>query len=465
MTPNFSVYSWGTDELFPVLDTISLLREMRIMAETDETVGAMLWCIYSIMGQIEWSYVPQVDGIDAPDDEEAKKYADLATSMLHDMDRPFSDHIEDALSMIVAGFAPIEIVMKQRDGVSSRYNDGLYGIRSLNLLDQTTIWDWKYEGTQLVAMQQMSAGVRDGDGRIPLFKTLHYRTSSQYNNPRGRPLLKNAWRVWKLKKRAQDSEAIGIERDLCGLPVFEMPEEEIDAQFEVNKDTGEPTERALEAIAKVRAAQKAVADMRFNKSGGLVHASNTFADDVEGDTTKKYAFRIQTTGGQRSIDVRTTVRDYDHAITRVTMMQFLTLGQRSGGSYGLSEDQSSMAVGSIVALAGKIVREWNQKSVPLVWNVNALPNKYRPRLRHSDVNKNGITQLGQFLAGVGRAADLWGGDPTMRMAIAKAGNLAYDATAQTGAAKTHREAAEQAAEPPPPPAAPGAPPAPTEEED
>jgi hypothetical protein len=39
-----------------------------------------------------------------------------------------------------------------------------------------------------------------------------------------------------------------------------------------------------------------------------------------------------------------------------------------------------------------------------------MPDKYRPRLKHSDVNKNGIVQLGQFLTGVGKAADLWAGD-------------------------------------------------------
>lgn len=456
-TPEFGVFnSWGQSELYPAVNTAELLRDMRVMAETDETVGAMLWCIYSIVGEIDWTYVPQVDGVDAPEDEEAKKYSDLATSMLYDMDQPFSDHIEDALTMIVSGFAPVEIVMKQRNGSDSRFNDNFYGIRSLNLLDQTTIWDWKYNGTQLSELVQMGA---PDTGKIPLFKVLHYRTTSQYNNPRGRPLLKNAHRIWKLKKRAQDSEAIGIERDLCGLPIFEMPESEIDAQFEVDKQTGEPTEEAKRAIAMVTAAKKAVSDMRFNKSGGLVHASDTFYDDVNGDSTKKYAFRIQTTGGQRAIDVRTTVRDYDHAMARVAMMQFLTLGQRSGGSYGLSEDQSSMAVNSIVSLATKIVREWNQKTVPLVWTVNAWPDKYRPRLRHSEVNKNGIVQLGQFLGGLAKAENFWGNDPDMRMALAKAGNLPYDPAAQREAATTHQKTADMNSVAPKvaAPAAPGAP--------
>lgn len=435
----------------PELFGVDLIRDMYLMAETDETVGAMLYCIAATMRQIKWEYVPQIDGVDAPEDPEAKKWADLATTMLKDMDRPFDDHVEDLLSMLWAGFAPIEMVFKRRDGINSRFSDSYYGIAQLNLIDQTTVWDWVYEDNKPVAMRQMGAGVM-GRGLIPLAKTLLYRTSTQYNNPRGRPLLKNAWRVWRLKRKVQDSEALGIERELCGLPIFEMPEYLILQQFDVD-ETGAPTDDAKRAMAYVQAAKVATQDMRFNKSGGLVLPSDTWAEDVQGDTTKKYNFRIQTTGGQRSIDSRTTARDYDHAIARVAMMQFLTLGQRSGGSYSLSDDQSSMAVASIMALADKVTAEWNGKAVPYTWQVNVFPNKFRPRLKHSEVNKNGIVQLGQFLAGVGKAADLWGGDPKMRRAIATAGNLPYDNEAQEAAAASHREKAENEADPQPMPVA------------
>jgi hypothetical protein len=438
-TPNFSVFGWGVQsDLFSGVSSLALTRDMRLMAEEDETIGAMLWCISTVMAQIVWEYVPQVNGTDTPDNAEAKRYAELATTMLHDMDRPFSEHIDDALTMLWASFAPCEIVTKRRDGINSKYSDGFYGLEALNLLDQATIWDWKYNGHKLVAMQQQ-APTLSNDGMIPLYKVLLYRTNAQYNNPRGKPMLKPAWRVWRLKRKVQDSEAIGIERDLCGLPIFEVPEDLFDDQFEVDADD-EPTDAAKKARAMIRGAQDAVRDMRFNKSGGLVHPSNTYSDEVPTDITKRFNFRIQTTGGQRSIDSRTAARDYDHAIARVAMMQFLTLGQRSGGSYGLSEDQSSMAVNSIMAIANRIVAEWNNKVTPLLWTVNAFPPQYRPRLRHSDVNKNGIAQIGAFMSGLGKAADLWGGDAKMRVGLAKQANLPYDYDAQVAAAATYQQA-------------------------
>lgn len=477
MTPNFSIGGFGAGfELYtnflPDLTGHALLRDMFVMADTDETVGAMLYGITTTMRQITWDYVPQIDGVDAPEDPEAQKWAAIATQMIKDMDRPFDDHVEDMLSMIWAGFAPVEMVFKIRDGVGSRFDDGYYGIGALNLIDQTSVWDIVYDQQKPIGLKQMSLGGLGlnggtgvtGDGVIPLFKTLLYRTTTQYNNPRGRPLLKNAWRVWRLKKKIQDSEALGIERELVGLPIFEMPEELMLQQFETGAD-GQLTEDAKRAAAMVQAAKTATQDMRLNRSGGLVMPSDTYMEDGPGGAAvKKYNFRIVTTGGSRTIDSRTVARDYDHAIARVAMMQFLTLGQRSGGSYGLSEDQSSMAVSSIMALADKVTAEWNAKAVSLTWIVNAFPDKYRPRLKHSDVNKNSLVQLGQFLAGVGKAANLWGSDAKMRRGIAVAANLPYDSDAQDEAAKTSAEAADLLADPPEPTAAPGSAPAADEED-
>lgn len=458
-TPNYSFTGVGTGYDFyasslPELSGVSLVRDMFVMADTDETVGAMLYCITATMRQIVWALTPQVDGKDAPDDPEARRYADLVDGMLKDMDRPFSDHVDDVMTMLWAGFAPCEIVLKQRNAANSRFPDGFYGIDTLNLLDQTTIFDWLYEDHRPVAMRQYGFLIGGGGGGdIPLWKVLHYRTNAQYNNPRGRPLLKNAWRVWRLKRKVQEAEAIGIERELCGLPIFDVPQAVIDQQYETD-GSGALTKDAQHARSMIAAAQNAVKNIRLTKEGGLVIPSDTWADENEGDHARKFDFRILTSGGQRAIDSRTAARDYDHAIARVAMMQFLTLGQRSGGSYGLSEDQSSMAVNSIMALCDKLTSEFNRKAMALLWQVNAWPNKYRPRLSHSDVNKNSLTMLGQFFAGVGRAADLWSGDVKMRTALAKAAGLDYDHDAQTEAADTAIATAELAAKPQPPPVMP-----------
>ncbi len=421
------------DFFIPSLQGRPLLVEMERMWTQDETVGAMAFCIQTTMGQANWSHVPCVDGKpDTTDNADAKWAADFADSLLEDMDHSMADHIEEAISMIPLGFAPCEIVTKQRTGGDdSRFKDDYWGIKKVPLRDQFSIYQWVYEGEDPVAFRQM--GIK-GTGVVPLWKTLHYKASNYLNNPNGRPFLLNVHRAYALKKKMQDSEAIGVERDLCGLPTFRLPEEIMDQANEVGSD-GKPTVAALNAQQKVQNAIKAVSDMRFNKSGGLIMPSNTYAEDGDGDRTAKWDFRLTTTAGQRSIDVRTAIRDYDRAIARVLMMQFLHLGDRSTGSFALSSDQSDIGVRALQSFANRICDEWNKKLIRLIWQINRFDLRYMPKLRASELNKDGIAQVGKFLSEAGRGADLWETDEVTRRALFRLANLPYDPAAQNTAAK------------------------------
>jgi hypothetical protein len=45
----------------------------------------------------------------------------------------------------------------------------------------------------------------------------------QRNNPEGRSMLRTAYRSWRNKKRIEEIEGVGIERDLAGLPIARIP--------------------------------------------------------------------------------------------------------------------------------------------------------------------------------------------------------------------------------------------------
>lgn len=441
-----------TSSLVPALGGRQLLVEMQMMADTDETVGSMMWCICSTLAQVDWKHVPQVDGKDNDKDEQAVKAAAFADTLLGDMRRSFADHVDDAMTMVWAGFAPCEIVLKQRRGDQSRYDDGLYGIDDIPLRDPLSIWQWSYDADRrhVTAARQFTF---QGGAEIPMWKLCNYRTSSAADRPYGRPLLLNAHRAWRLKNRIQDSEAIGIERELCGLPIFRVPEADIAAAAEVQAGTTTPTTAAAAAQRRIQQAIATVQHIRLNKTGGLVLPSDTFAsdDDTIADRTRKYDFNIVTSAGQRSIDARTGIRDYDRAIARVVMMQFLHLGDRSSGSYGLSDDQSSMAIRSLMSLAMKVAQEFSRKALPLVWEANAMDKRYMPALRASEISKDGIAQIGAFLSGLAKGEWLIAQDAEARIDILKDAGIAHDRPSQEAAAATARETATTLANPPPPP--------------
>lgn len=431
--------------LVPELSGWQMLRELELMASTDETVGSMLWAIASIMAQVGWKHEPQVDGERNTTDREAVRWAAWADGLLIDMQHSWGDYIDDALNMIWAGFSLSEMTMKQRTNGNSRFDDGLYGFDRLSLRDPMTIWGWLYDPTHrnVIAAQQNTYW---GSATIPTWKTLHTRPTMAPERPVGRSLLRAAHRVWRLKMRIQDSEAIGIERELTGLPIARVPNEDLNTAATVDPVTKQPTPEAQVARSRISSMTTAVTKMRFNQSGGIVMPSDTYADETEGkDKTPKYDLSIMTSSGQRAIDARTAARDYDRSIARVVMMQFLHLGDRSTGSFGLSDDQSSMAIRAMMALAIKIGEEWDRKALALTWNLNVLPNKYRPSLKPTGISKDGIAAVGQFIAGLAKAAPLWETDTKARISILAQSGIDYDANAQEQAAGTATTAAETAA--------------------
>lgn len=416
-------FGGGRTELVPALSGINGLMQLQQMWELDETLGAMAWVIESTLSQVEWTHTPMKDGKEAPSDPEAKRYADFADQCLVDMTHSFSDHVDEASTMIPLGFAPCEIVLKQRTADNSRFPDGFYGFDKLPLRDQHSVTEFTYtdpRSRELKGMVQHAEGAAE----IPIWKLLHYRTNKRLNNPYGRSLLIPAYRPWYLKRRIQDSEAVGIDRELAGMPTFSVPISDIKASQKTDRD-GKPTKEAMEAIARIQGAIKAVRDMRFNEAGGLVIPSDPFKDaDGKPGQIRQYEFKLITGAGQRAIDARTAAKDYDRSIARALLFQFLHLGDRSGGSYALSDNQSDLALRSLRAITIKIRDEYQLKALPFLWFVNNFPLRYMPRLEPSPIAEDGIEQIGLFLQRIADAEPIYAERPDVLEAVLNRAGLA-----------------------------------------
>lgn len=442
------------DDMFPIPTGMGLIRDMSVMAKTDDTVGSMMWTIRTVISQLDWHHQPMKNGKLAEDDAEAIRWSDFADTLLQDMQISFAEHAEEACTMVWAGFAPCEIVTKQRLSSTSMFSDGYYGIDHIPLRDQRSFYGVTYEDNDPNKIKALRQSTYRGMSEIPMWKLCNYRADAHLDSPWGNPIIQQAWKPWKYKNRAQESEMVGMERDMVGLPIFRMPMEDMEKASEKGSD-GKPTAEALVAQARVRAAQTAVKDMRFNRNAGLVLASDTWGSEEDtNDRTYRYDFALVTTAGQRTIDTRTVVRDYDRSIARTALMQFLHLGDRSGGSYALSDDQSTMAVQSLEALAKKIKDQWRKSVLMLIWIINAFPMEYLPALAHGPVTKEGLTAIGTFLRGVGGILDLVDGDPIARRSVLQAASIKSNKDAQVESASVKNETKMLAADPPEPAPAP-----------
>jgi len=194
------------------------------MSENDDVVGAILFAIEMLVRQTVWNVEPC--GNTSKDKEAAK----FVKSCMDDMQETWIDTISEILSFLIYGWSYHEIVYKRRMGntkdsrTKSKYNDGLIGWRKLPIRAQETLYQWEYdEEDNLLGMTQIPYPSYKRY-TIPITKALLFRTKSRKNNPEGRSILRNAYRSWYFKRRIQEIEGIGIERDLAGLPVIYAPE-------------------------------------------------------------------------------------------------------------------------------------------------------------------------------------------------------------------------------------------------
>lgn len=352
------------------------IETYREMAENDDTIGAILFAVEMLIRQASWNVEP---GGDTPKDKEA---AEFVEQCMHDMQDTWTDTISEILSFLTYGWSFHEIVYKRRMGKTrdqktrSKYNDGLIGWRKLPIRAQETLYQWEYDDEDnLIAMTQLPPP-NYGLITIPMDKAMLFRTKSRKGNPEGRSILRNAYRSWYFKRRIQEYEGIGIERDLAGLPVFTAPED-IAIWDEDDPD-----------MVKLRTGMEAmVQKIRVDELAGIV---------------KPYGFEFEllNSGGSKQFDTNAIIQRYDTGMAMTVLADFIFLGHQQVGSFALSSDKTelfSMAIGAYLDI---ICETFNSQGIPQLMDVNGSHfdgiTDY-PKLAHGDIENADIQKLASYI--------------------------------------------------------------------
>ena len=345
------------------------------MSENDDIIGAVLFSIEMLMRQVEWN-VQEAGATDAD-----VRAAEFIYSCMHDMDESWTDFISEVLSFLTFGWSYHEIVYKRRMGntrnplTRSKYNDGLIGWRKLPIRSQDTLWEWKYDkGDNLQGLIQC-APPNFNMVFVPIEKSLHFKTRSRKANPEGRSLLRNAYRAWYFKRRIQEIEGIGIERDLAGYP-FIQPDE----NTELYDENGDGTEQLTRAETLVR-------KIRRDESEGLVLPYG-------------WTFQLTSTGGKRQFDTNAIIERYDNRMAMTVLADFVLLGHEKVGSFALSSDKTELFGVALGTFLGMICEVFNNHAIPRLIDLNA--DKFQgitayPELIHGDIETHDLGKLGSFV--------------------------------------------------------------------
>lgn len=364
------------EEFLPELSGIRGIKTYREMLDNDDTIGAIMFAIKMLIRQVKWHVEP---GGDSAKDREA---AEFVESCMDDMQNTWTDTISEILSFLAYGWSFHEIVYKRRMGktknrkTSSKYSDGLIGWQKIPPRAQDTLYRWEYDDKDnLIGMTQQPPPDY-GLLTIPISKAMLFRTESIKDNPEGRSILRNAYRSWYFKRRIQEIEAIGIERDLAGLPVLHAPD---GVDIWDDKDP--------ELVSINAALTSMVKNIRRNEYEGLVLPTG-------------YEAELLSTGGTRQFDTNAIINRYDAKIAQTVMADFIMLGHEQTGSFALSEDKTELFAVALGAFLDIICETFNNQGIPSLIDMNGAHfdaiTDY-PQLAHGDVDKRDITKLSTFL--------------------------------------------------------------------
>lgn len=392
------------DEFIPELRGKRAIRKYREMRDNDATIGSAMYAVEQMLRDVPIEIVPKDDS------EESKKWANFVEEVLEDMDHTLDDHISEALSFLTFGFSLFEVVYKKREGPykrspksRSKYNDGLIGIRKLAPRAQWTVSRFDVdlkEGDILGYYQDVTSGYSISSNYIPMRKSVYYRTTAINGDPSGRSILRNAYAAYERLNAIQQYEAIGIERELAGIPVARIPAEYLAPDADDAK------------VAFKNQLAEILRDLKKNDQGYLMLPSDSYpGKDGEPTQQRIVDVELMASNGTRDIDIDPVVKRYQHDIARSVLAEFIMLGGGTNGSYALSKSKSDIFLRALESYIQTIVDVLNKQIVESLWRINGLDFKYMPKITAGDVAPHDLKELGAYLrnlngAGISYADDL-----------------------------------------------------------
>ena len=352
----------------------------REMADNDPVIGSILYAIEKVVLRLDW----RVDPYDESD--AAKEMAEFIDQCLEDMSDSWDQTLASILSMLVYGFSFHEIVYKVRGGDvedpkrKSKYSDGKIGWRKFPIRAQETLHNWMMDQEGGIQGFRQIDPTGGGFREIPMEKGLLFRTTVNKNNPEGRSLLRNSFRPWYYKRRIEEIEAIGIERDLAGLPVAKVPPEYL------SSGATSAQQAVLAEITKI------VQNIKRNEQEGVI-----FPKMYDENNNEMFSLELLSSGGSRQFDTDKVISRYDQRISMSVLTDFILLGHERVGSFSLGSQKMDLWTMSIDSIAKSIAEVINQYAIPRLIKLNSMDSELMPYLTYGSVSSVDLGELADYV--------------------------------------------------------------------
>ena len=396
------------EEFLPNLRGRKAVQVFREMSENDPTVAALVFAFDRLLRQVEWRVEPADS---TPDSREA---AEFVEQCMEDMSHTWDEFLSEALTCVVFGWSWHEIVYKRRVGPweddprkRSRFTDGKIGWRKLPIRAQETLHKWQFDETSGVRGMWQMAPPDFKERYLPIERSLLFRPVAVKGNPEGRSMLRGAYRPWYFKKRIEEYEAVGLERDLVGMPMASIPSEYL------NPKPGSSEEKMLVAMKAM------VRGLRRSEHEGIV-----FPNDIDPETKMKlFELTLLGGGGTRQFAAGDIIERYDTRILMSVLADFILVGHQGVGSYSMHTDKTGLFRASINTVSQGIADVMNRHAIPRLFKVNNWQVEKLPRFAPNNVDPPDLAQLASFVSAMTSAGMPFFPDPDLEKFVRSAAQL------------------------------------------
>ena len=278
---------------------------------------------------------------------------------LYGMTITWESFLRHALMILPFGFSMFEKVWELQDG---KYRFRKFAPRLPN-----TLYKWQFdESGGLAGIEQL---VWKNESyqfiKIPVEKLLVFTNEKEGSNFEGISILRAAYKHWFYKDNLYRIDAIAAERHGIGLPVFWYP---------------------ADATADDKAKIDDMGKQLYANERMYLRLPVGYEFDIKG-----------TVGTIRS--VIPSIEHHNKQISLSILTQFLNLGQGGVGSYALSQDQSSLFLMSLRAVANNICDTMNRYAIPQ-WMALNYGDKELPKLTATGLETREIKEYAAAVSGL-----------------------------------------------------------------
>jgi len=324
--------------------------------------------LYMPLQRARWEIKPgDGDKSDSGADLAKKFHDNLFAPPPNGMLQPWSNILANVVDAVLYGFTVTEMCWEIKP-------NGMLGFMDLADRERTSVDKWLFDGNGRVTGFHQRAFRPNYEGEmvdrdISMNDVLIWTWDKRYGNPEGLGLMRHCWKPHRFKEVMEQLAMMRIERQALGVWV------------------ARPREGREITETEAAEAHSIIANIRGGEAVGLVE-------------TEDWTFEV-VWPGPGDVPWQDMIERQHQYVLQTMLAQFVGFSQGGDkGSFGLSQDASSMFLMALSSVADWVCDYFNWYAIPQLIRMNDVNPRVAPRLQHGPIGLRDVGTLGTLLRSI-----------------------------------------------------------------